>query len=349
MILARILAGGLLLGSVYGQDPVKWTLTSDTAQASPGSIVSLKLTAKIDDGWHFYSLTTPKPGPDGGPIGATLTLADSPAISSYKLYQPKPERRFDPNFKIDVETFQNEAAFLLLSEVKKDASGDVELTARVRYQSCNDHECLPPKKKTATFTLKVDPAAPAVAAAAIPTGYSEFKPDAPVAASATSAASVPAETKQSQGLGAFALTAFGLGLASIFTPCVFPMIPITVSFFLNQRGGLGQAILFSLGIIVFFCLLGVGVTAAVGPFGVNQLAANPWINGFIAVIFTAFALSLLGAFEITLPSGLLTKLDQASRQGGVIGTLLMGLTFSLTSFACIGPFMGSLLVASVQT
>jgi thiol:disulfide interchange protein DsbD len=86
----------------------------------------------------------------------------------------------------------------------------------------------------------------------------------------------------------------------------------------------------------------------VGPFGVNQLAANPWVNGFIAVVFAAFAVSLLGAFEITLPSSMLTKLDQASRRGGFLGTLLMGLVFSLTSFACIGPFMGSLLVASVQ-
>jgi thiol:disulfide interchange protein DsbD len=126
------------------------------------------------------------------------------------------------------------------------------------------------------------------------------------------------------------------------------MIPITVSFFLNGRGGIMQAVVFSLGIIVLFCALGLGVTAAVGPFGVVQLASNPWVNGFIAIVFAAFALSLLGAFEITLPSSLLTKLDAASRRGGYIGTLLMGLTFSLTSFACVGPFVGSLLAASVQ-
>jgi thiol:disulfide interchange protein DsbD len=127
------------------------------------------------------------------------------------------------------------------------------------------------------------------------------------------------------------------------------MIPITVSFFLNQRGGILQAVVFSLGIVVLFCALGLGVTAAVGPFGVNQLGANPWVNGFITLVFGAFALSLLGAFEITLPSSMLTKLDSASRRGGYLGTLLMGLTFALTSFACIGPFMGSLLVASVQS
>jgi thiol:disulfide interchange protein DsbD len=127
------------------------------------------------------------------------------------------------------------------------------------------------------------------------------------------------------------------------------MIPITVSFFLNGRGGLMQAFIFSLGIIVLFCGLGLGVTALVGPFGVNQLASNPWVNAFITLVFGVFALSLLGAFEITLPSGLLTKLDSASRRGGYLGTLLMGLTFSLTSFACVGPFVGSVLAASVQS
>jgi len=150
-------------------------------------------------------------------------------------------------------------------------------------------------------------------------------------------------------MGTFLLTAFGLGLAAIFTPCVFSDDPDYGFVFINQRGGILQAVVFSLGIVVLFCALGLGVTAAVGPFGVNQLGANPWVNGFITLIFGAFALSLLGAFEITLPSGLLTKMDTASRRGGYFGTLLMGLTFALTSFACIGPFMGSLLVASVQS
>ena len=85
-----------------------------------------------------------------------------------------------------------------------------------------------------------------------------------------------------------------------------------------------------------------------GPFGVVQLGSNPWVNGFIALVFLVFGLSLLGAFEITIPSGMLTKLDRASQKGGILGTLLMGLTFSLTSFACVGPFMGTLLAASVR-
>ena len=186
----------------------------------------------------------------------------------------------------------------------------------------------------------------------MPAGYTEIKPGAPAAEPHTDTARTHHQLRslrQSDGLTSFLLGAFGLGLASIFTPCVFPMIPVTVSFFLNQRGGIAQAAVFSSGIIVLFCAMGLGVTAAVGPFGVVQLGSNPWVNGFIAIVFCAFALSLLGAFEITLPSSLLTKLDQASRKGGYFGTLLMGFTFALTSFACVGPFVGSLLAASVQT
>ncbi|MGB9605555.1 MAG: protein-disulfide reductase DsbD family protein, partial [Bryobacteraceae bacterium] len=142
------------------------------------------------------------------------------------------------------------------------------------------------------------------------------------------------------------------GLAAVLTPCVFPMIPVTVSFFLNKPAtgrarAVFEALVFSLGIVVLFTGLGLMVTALLGPFGMVRLGANPWVNGFIAAVFIVFALSLLGAFEIALPSGLLTRLDQASRGGGLGSTLLMGLTFSLTAFACVGPFVGTLLAASL--
>jgi thiol:disulfide interchange protein DsbD len=330
-----------LAASLYGQklDPVHWTLASEVGKAPAGSTVPLRLTAKLDEGWHLYSLTTPR----GGPIPTTAGLADNLAVESSKLFQPKPERKFDRNFNLDTETFEKEAVFWITPELKKDApAGPLELTGQVRYQTCDDRQCLPPRKKEATFTLMVDPSASVPSAFIVPAGYTEIKPGAPVPVA-------PAAPTQSDDLATFLLTAFGLGLATIFTPCVFPMIPITVSFFLNQRGGIVQALVFSGGIIVLFCVLGLGVTAAVGPFGVVQLGSNPWVNGFIALVFGVFALSLLGAFEITLPSGLLTKLDQASRRGGYLGTLLMGLTFSLTSFACVGPFVGSVLVSSIQS
>ena len=189
----------------------------------------------------------------------------------------------------------------------------------------------------------------------VPAGYLLVPASAPVETKAPEPQSKPASAAANlqQDLLPFLLTAFGFGLASLFTPCVFPMIPITVSFFLNQGGGSAkrgwtQALLFCSGIVVLFTSLGFLITAIAGPFGVVQLGSSPWVNGFIALVFFVFGLSLLGAFELTLPSGLLTKLNSASQGSGHLATLLMGLTFSLTSFACIGPIVGPLLIASVQ-
>src|SRR5579871_719514 len=115
---------GLLAGlggtEIYGQklDPVHWTLTSDSEKAPPGSTVALRLTAKLDEGWHLYSLTTPR----GGPIPTTAALADSPAVESSSLFQPKPERQFDPNFNLDTETFKDTIPFLIKADLKKDAA-----------------------------------------------------------------------------------------------------------------------------------------------------------------------------------------------------------------------------------
>ncbi len=327
-------------------DPIKWTIESAQAKVAPGGQVAARLTAKLDPGWHLYSPTTPP----GGPIPTTLKLDDNAALAKYSVYQPGPDRKFDPNFKVDVEWFEKDVVFLVVADLKKDApAGPLELSALVRYQACDDRQCLPPRKKTATLNITVDPAAPAQPFT-LPADYSSIEAKATQAASPAA----PAPAAPQSGLAQFLLVAFGFGLAAIFTPCVFPMIPITMSFFLNQQSGsrrqsILQALVFCAGIIVLFSAMGFAVTAIAGPFGVVQLGSNPWVNGFIAAVFFAFGLSLLGAFEITLPSGLLTKLDSASRRGGYAGTLLMGLTFSLTSFACVGPFVGTLLAASVQT
>jgi thiol:disulfide interchange protein DsbD len=329
----------MAVASAQKLDPVQWSMTSSAEVAQAGSTVPLKLTAKIEPGWHLYSLTIPKEL-----YPTKITLAENPAVESSKVYQPPPVRTMDPNLKQEVETYSNQAEFFIPVTLTQDAKGPVEMTANVRYRVCDDKQCLNPRTKPASYKLTISPSAPALAAFVAPAGYIEVIPGR-----ASESKPVPAPQQGTeQNLAAFALAAFGFGLAAIFTPCVFPMIPITVSFFLNQRGGIVQALVFSLGIIVLFCALGLGVTALAGPIGISQLGGNPWVNGFIAAVFCIFALSLLGAFEITLPSAMLTKLDGASRRGGYFGTLLMGLTFSLTSFACVGPFVGPLLASSVQ-
>jgi thiol:disulfide interchange protein len=330
--------------------PAHWTLIPQTQKVAPGGEFIVELRLSLDEPWHMYSPTTPKPGPSGGPIPTTLALAESPAIAAWSLYYPPPKKQFDPNFQLDTETYEKETAFYFKIRLAPAApAGPLELTAQTRFQLCNDKECLPPRRVTATASVDVAPGAPA-AAVTLPGGLSLFQP----ASGASPAAPAPLRsTAQAQSLGAFLTLAFGLGLAAIFTPCVFPMIPITMSFFLNQeahtRGqAVAQAVVFCFGIVALFTGIGFVITAALGPFGVVQLGSSPWVNAFIVLVFFAFALSLLGAFEITLPSGLLTKLNSASGRGGYLGVLLMGLTFSLTSFACVGPFVGTLLAASVQ-
>lgn len=319
------------------------------AQAAPGGEVTAELKLRLDEPWHMYSLTTPKPGPTGGPTATTIKLADESVFSSLEVHFPAPARKFDQNFNLDTETYEKEVSFWLKAKVAADAkAGPAELAVQLRYQLCTDKECLPPKKVSVTAPVEI--AASAAPATPIPGGLTLFRADAPAAAQATPATQGPAP--QDQPLGAFLLVAFGFGLAAIFTPCVFPMIPITMSFFLNQgastRGqAVRQALVFCLGIVVLFTAIGFGLSAALGPFAVVQMASSPWVNGLICLVFFVFGLSLLGAFEITLPTALLTKLNMASTRGGLAGTLLMGLTFCLASFACVGPFMGTLLAASV--
>jgi len=332
-------------GAAAAEDPVQWTLTFDAKTAAPGSHVLAKFTGTIQPRWHVYSMTTPP----GGPNPTTAGVASSPAVAGFKIYQLKPERKLDPNFGIDTETFSDHYVLLYDIELKRDAAaGQADVTANVRYQSCNDTICLPPKRKSATASIAIDRSAKA-AAIAIPSGYSLVPSTTPPAA-----VPQPAPAQQTPAFSSFfLLTAFGAGIAAIFTPCVFPMIPFTVSYFLNRqtghrRDGVLQALAFCLGIIVFFTGIGALLKVAVGSAGVVQLGNSPWVNGFIGALFVVFGLSLLGAYELALPSGLLTKLNQASEGGGYFGTLLMGLTFTLTSFACIGPFMGSLLAGSVQ-
>jgi thiol:disulfide interchange protein len=336
----RFLLPLLLVGCVFAQDSkfnhVQWKLTLEPASAAPGATLLGRLEAAVDPEWHMYSLTTPP-----GPIPTTIVSKDSPAVQRFTIFEPPAIRKFDPSFNTDTETYEGSQVFFARIELKKDLQpGPVTISFVSRYQTCSGTQCIPPRTREVTAQLNVVAGAPA-AVVNIPAGYVEAKQEARKAVAGAASAA------DGGGLGGFLVLAFGFGLAAIFTPCVFPMIPITMSYFVGQRGGLRQAVVFCLGIIVLFSGLGLVLTLALGPAAVIQLGSNAWVNGFIALIFFVFGLSLLGAFEITIPSGVLTKLNAASGQGGFVGTLLMGLTFALASFACVGPFMGTLLAASV--
>jgi len=328
----RLFWSFLFASALWAQtpNPVQWTVTAVAAKAEAGSPIRLKLAAAIEPGWHLYSITSP--------VTATATKITAP-FEVTRTLQQKVEAKFDAVAGATTESYETAAVFYV-DGVLKAAVKDLEVV--IRSSACNDRLCLPPKKRTFPIVLKIG-----VPETTVPEGFAEAKAAAPAAAAVAAPKAAPAK----ENLSSFLLLAFGLGLAAVFTPCVFPMIPFTLSYFIGQgdkKGSLSQAIVFCLGIVVLFTGMGVILSAALGPFAVVQLSANPWVNLTISAVFFAFALSMLGAFEIMLPSGLLTKLNQASEGGGYLGALLMGLTFSLTSFACVGPFVGTLLAASVQ-
>jgi thiol:disulfide interchange protein len=338
----RTSAGLLLLVAcaLFAQPAEKahWTAQADTPSAAPGARALIRATAAIDSGWHLYYASSPSGLP------ASFKVGPDTLVDGVRILQPAPKKGVDI-VNAPIETYEDQVAFLLEVTLKKDAPpGPADLTIAAHFQTCSDTQCVPGNWSGAV-ALKIDPAAPA-AAPAIPAGYSEAI--APKA-SADGSTAPPADA----GWLAFILIAFSFGLFSIFTPCVFPMIPITMSYFLNRqsesrRDGVVQAVVFCLGIVVLFTGLGLAASAILGPAGVKNLGSSPWVSAFIAALFIAFGLSLLGAFEITIPSSILTKLNQSSNAGGFVGTLLMGLTFALSSFACVGPFVGTLLAGSVQ-
>lgn len=336
------------------QQPVTWSASVTPAKAAPGQSVRITLSAKIDAGWHLYSVTSP--------VTATATKFSVPEgvpLEITQVYQKPVTGKFDAVAQATTESYEGETTFVVDAKVTG-ASAPAEMALQVRSSACNDRLCLPPRKRMVPITLTLDAAAPTAPLSAVE-GHVEAKVAASPSANSPSATTPSAGTPSGnasggsasvtdQPIGQFLLLAFSFGLAAIFTPCVFPMIPFTLSYFVNQKEGsrVVQALTFCLGIVFLFTAMGLLLSALVGASGAQSLSAHPIVNGVIAALFFAFALSLFGLFEITLPSGLLTKLNAASSGGGLIGALLMGLTFSLTSFACVGPFVGTLLAASVQ-
>jgi len=210
-MLRPLLLGLFTLASFAGaaEDPVQWALTVDS-KAAPGSHVLAKFTGTIEPHWHVYSMTTPA----GGPNPTTVSIADNPAVAGFKIYQPKPDRRLDPSFGIDTETFSSQYVLLFDIELNKNAaSGPADITANVRYQTCNDTVCLPPKKKSATASITIDPSAKA-SAIAIPASYTLVPTPVPGAASTSSVspttrtAPTPTDEPVSGELGLFLATAF---------------------------------------------------------------------------------------------------------------------------------------------
>ncbi len=364
----RALAGIACCAAAFAQQehPVTWSFEPVRAEVSAGATAGFNLEAKIEPGWHLYASTTPQ----GAPNALALVVAGDDAIDAWRGLQPKPEVKFDPNFQSDSYWYLDEARFQVAVDVAQTApAGDLPVKAILRYGVCNDKMCLPPKLMILESSVQVGLNAATsfepsdgletMAAVEIPAkllakaGAAPAASDGEPAPSGQEATGEAAAVAVDQGLFRFAIVAFGLGLLAIFTPCVFPMIPITMSYFISTQSGekkasVMQASVFALGVVTLFTGLGATVSAVLGPFGMQALGSSVWVNGFIALVFFAFGASLLGAFEITVPSGAMTSLNKYTQGSGVLPTLMMGLVFALASFACTGPFVGALLAGSVS-
>ncbi len=325
---------------VFAQNPVSWSLESDAKGKTlkKDETFKVKLKAQIEGEWHLYAVEQP----DGGPIPTKITIGEnSPFEIRGQISSPAPIVKFDPNFQIDTKFFAEKAEFNFQVAALAEAAADA-LAVNVRFQVCNDTTCLPPKTVRVTFA-----------------GFEDAKKSVALPAVDTENRQWTANNEQrTTDIWAFIWLAITFGAISLLTPCVFPMIPITVSYFLKHSDGdhkksIKLATVYSIGIIATFSLLGMALAVFLGAAGITLFAANPWINLLIAAIFIFFAFNLFGFYEISIPSSVLNKLDKLARTeegkgSAYLGALLMGLTFTLTSFTCTSPFIGTILVSTSQ-
>lgn len=346
LVLVTILlaATSPLVAQVPDQVVVRWRASMDAAAVvTAGSTVEIVLEASIDPGWKMYALTQEGAGPQ--PLRVALAEGSRLQVDG-NIIAPLPFSAFDANFNIDTQYHSEAATFYVPVLIPSDAAGRMPVDIEATYQTCTERFCLPPTTERISLSLLV-PGTGADAQAIV-----QVPRDGPVGPRSPVEDMAAATTATT--LGAYLVLAALMGALSLLTPCVFPMVPITVSYFTSRaekdRGrAVAQALVYGGGIVLTFTAVGAVLAIGFGAAGLNQFAANPWLNLGIAALFIAFALNLFGFFNLTLPSGLLTSaaaLDAG--RGRYVGTILMGLAFTLTSFTCTAPFLGTLLVVAAQ-
>lgn len=335
-ILSVLLASPL--GS--GSQPVRSTHSIKNVSADT---VRLVFDLTIQDGWHVYST-----GLSGsGPISAEVEFDNIRGVQPISGLQFKGNEisQFDPVFSMDVRFFKSKVTFwqdMLVTDPAYVMEGSLT------YGACNDESCLPPQHVEFNHSGQ-----PQAESAALPAagGLSEiqgYDPElwAPVSYSSD------LETKDNSLWGLF-LTSFLGGLIALLTPCVWPVIPMTVSFFLKRsstrRKAIRDAVIYGLSIIAVYVALGLAITLIFGANALNALSTNAIVNIVFFAMLVAFALSFFGLFEITLPSGWSTGTDRKAAAAGLGGIFFMALTLTIVSFSCTGPIIGFLLVDAAST
>ena len=340
-------------------NPVKW---STSVVAVSESKYDLVVRATIESGWHLYSQNVP----ENGPIPTAFTFPKNPAYELVgKVSEETGKTVNDPIFNMKIKFFENKATFKQRINVLSKKA--FKITGEVEFMVCDDANCLPPTYVDLNFTI------PETAAAAVVKEEAKVEKETEVfttektaidslvkdevAIDSTSKAEVktgkvvggePNKKSTDRSLLAIFIIAFFSGFAALLTPCVFPMIPMTVSFFTKQSKtrakGIKNAIIYGLSIVIIYVLLGSIVSAVFGADALNALSTNVWFNVIFFLLLIVFAVSFLGAFEIMLPNSWANKVDTKADKGGLIGIFFMALALAIVSFSCTGPIVGTLLV-----
>jgi thiol:disulfide interchange protein len=319
-VLAVIFSFASLKGQV--NDPVTWSFSYEKKGANDYELI---FKATIQDGWHIYSVDVPK----GGPI-ATSFRFDSTGkytLNGKPFEVTKPVEKMDEAFGFKIKTFSGSAEFR--QKITTDSSG-LSVNGTLTFAACNASTCTPPQDVEFSFSA----AAPA---------------KEPVK---TEAAAIPAATTGT-GLLKFLFGAFLLGLLGVLTPCVYPMIPMTVAFFTrgaeNRRKSILNALIFGLSIVIIYTSPGLIISLTGAGAGFANTLSTHWIpNVIFFLLFVTFAASFFGAFEIVLPGKWASSADSRVDRGGVLASFFLALTTVIVSFSCTGPIVGSLLVEAAS-
>lgn len=344
-------------------NPVKWSF--DQKKIADNEY-ELKYIATIERDWHLYSTKET----NGGPIPTTFhyETKDGFQFVGQVEVSKQPVAVFDKTFNMELEYFSNTVTFT--QKIKTDSNSEMQIRGYIEYMSCNDESCTPPAETPFVFTfegeVKTKPknVEKPTQQVNLPLNVIESsEPENSVSNTADADRQVvlePAANNSAfanspvrKGMMVFLLVSFLAGLAAILTPCVFPMIPMTVSFFMrgsgNRRAAIKTALFFGFSIVLIYTLL--GALFSIGVFGPNvgSILSTHWIpNAIFFVLFFVFALSFFGLFELVLPSSLANKADARVDKGGFLGAFFMALTTVIVSFSCTGPFIGYLIIEAVQ-
>ena len=346
------------LGNAQILDPVKWT-TKIEQKSATNFIVTFNAT--IENEWHVYSQFTP----DGGPLPLEVTFKNQKGNYTLvgKAKESKTRTAYNDIFEVNETFFEKKAQ--ITQEISLVNKGVKTIEVELNFQACKE-VCINLEKK---FSIAIPELKNTATTASPTTPINDLVKDttgqtidsATTVAADTVKDSVTTETSQiapaksattEHGLWAIFFIAFLSGFAALLTPCVFPMIPMTVSFFTkqskNKAAGIRNAIIYGISIIVIYVGLGLLVTWIFGADALNALSTNVWFNLIFFVLLIVFATSFLGAFEIMLPNSWANKVDSQADRGGIIGILFMALALAIVSFSCTGPIVGTLLVEAAS-